>query len=50
MKFVVICTVVILGLGYFFRDDIAPGFLGPDNVPSATGRINSAGGSVFGGD
>jgi hypothetical protein len=50
VRFVVICAVVALGLGYYFRQDIAPGFLGPDNMPSATGRINSAGGGIFGGD
>ena len=50
MRIVVICAVVALGLGYYFREDVAAGFFGPDNMPSATGRINSTAGSIFGGD
>lgn len=44
MRFFIVIALLGLGLGYYFRDDIAPGWLGPDEhsdiqVPSAMGSI-----------
>lgn len=54
MRYALVLAVVAVALGYYFRDDIAPGWLGPDsgtrvNLPSGAGSINRSVEGVFGG-
>jgi hypothetical protein len=44
MRFLIVIALLGLGLGYYFRDEIAPGWLGPGEragiqAPSAMGSI-----------
>ncbi len=53
MKFFMILGLIVLGLGYYFRDDL-PGWTGSDSnarlsVPSAAGSISRSVGGALGG-
>ena len=54
MKTLVVLAVLVLGLGYYYRDQIAPGWLGLErgakvSVPSAMGGLGRSVGGAIGG-
>ncbi len=54
VKFFMILGLIVLGLGYYFRDDIMSGWTGTDSnarlsMPSAAGSISRSVGGALGG-